>query len=124
MANATTPAIGELICRVFTTRNASHLEHWRTRSYAQHMALGSFYEDIIDNIDTIIECYQGNFGLITTSNQTCSINKDIVKQLRSDVKWIADNRSAIAQNVDALENLIDGLTEVYLQTIYKLTNLS
>ena len=124
MANATTPAIGELICRVFTTRNASHLEHWRTRSYAQHMALGSFYEDIIDNIDTIIECYQGNFGLITTSNQTCSINKDIVKQLRSDVKWIADNRSAIAQNVDALENLIDGLTEVYLRTIYKLTNLS
>ena len=124
MANATTPAIGELICRVFTTRNASHLEHWRTRSYAQHMALGSFYEDIIDNIDTIIECYQGNFGLITTSNQTCSINKDIIKQLRSDVKWIADNRSAIAQNVDALENLIDGLTEVYLRTIYKLTNLS
>lgn len=32
----------ELIMRVFAARNAAHLEHWRTKSYAQHVALGSF----------------------------------------------------------------------------------
>lgn len=121
---STTPAISELICRVFTTRNASHLEHWRTKSYSQHMALGSFYDDIIDDIDEIIECYQGNFGLITTKMDMCPTNKDIVKQLKADVKWIAENRASIAQNVDSIMNLIDELTATYLRTIYKLTALS
>lgn len=120
----TTPAINELICRVFTTRNATHLEHWRTRSYSRHMALGSFYEDIIDNIDEIIECYQGNFGLIDTKTEMCPVNKDVIKHLKADVKWIADNRSNIAQNVDAIMNLIDELTATYLRTIYKLISFA
>ena len=56
--------IEELIAKVFAAREAAHLEHWRTKSYAQHQALGEFYDTIIDQIDELVECYQGNFGLI------------------------------------------------------------
>ena len=54
--------IEQLIARVFATRNAAHLLHWRGPSYAQHMALGDFYEAIIDKLDEIVECHQGETG--------------------------------------------------------------
>ena len=117
-------AINELICRVFTTRGTSHLAHWKTKCYAEHMALGDFYDDIIGSVDTIVEAYQGNFGLVDTSLDMCKVEKTILAQLKADVNWIAMNRSDIAHKVDAIENLIDGLTEIYLKTIYKLTFLS
>ena len=36
--------IEELVSKVFSARNASHLAHWATKSYAEHQALGAFYE--------------------------------------------------------------------------------
>ena len=56
--------INVLVARVFAARNLAHLEHWKTKSYAQHMALNSFYDDVVDDIDSIVETYQGAFGLI------------------------------------------------------------
>lgn len=56
--------IDELISRVFASRNATHIEHWRTKSYAAHIALGEFYDGVIDNIDGIVEAYQGAFDLV------------------------------------------------------------
>lgn len=117
-------SIDELICRVFTTRGAAHLAHWKTRSIAEHEALGDFYDGIIDSIDTLVEAYQGNFGLVNVELKQCKVENSILAQLKSDASWIASNRSSIANKVDALENLIDGLTEIYLKAIYKLTFLS
>ena len=37
-----------LISRVFHSRNLAHWNHWRTKSYAQHKALGHFYDDVIE----------------------------------------------------------------------------
>ena len=117
-------AINELVCRVFTTRGAAHIAHWKTRSIAEHEALGDFYDGIIDSIDTIVEAYQGNFGLIDVKLEQYPVNKSILAQLKEDANWIAMNRSDIANKVDAVENLVDGLTEIYLKAIYKLTFLS
>lgn len=115
--------IEQLVQRVFTTRHASHLAHWKTQSYAQHMALGDFYDSIVDSIDSIIEVYQGNFGLIgKVEGEFCSC-EDILACLKDDAAWIAKNRSKISNGLTSVENLIDGLLETYLQTIYKLTNL-
>jgi len=115
--------IEELIARVFAIRDATHLEHWRTKSYAQHQALGEFYDSLIDEIDTLVECYQGNFGLIGDVKLTHATG-DIVGLLSKDVAWIAKNREKIAGGVDALENIVDGISALYLRTIYKLENLS
>ena len=56
--------INVLVARVFAARNLAHLEHWKTKSYAQHKALNEFYDGIISGIDRIVETYQGAFGLI------------------------------------------------------------
>ena len=119
--------IEELIGKIFCTRNKTHVAHWKTKSYAQHKALGGFYESVIDLIDDLVEAYQGNFGIIgkvTYKEEYDDSKVDCVKCLTEDVTWIAEHRSHIAQDVDALENIVDEITALYLKTLYKLENLS
>lgn len=115
--------IEELVSRAFYSRDLTHWEHWRTKSYSQHQALGAFYDDIISAIDTFVEAYQGRFDLIGPLPVCEEYAGDITKHLKSDCEWIEQNRSDLAQDVSALENLLDGVCEVYLRTIYKLERL-
>ena len=112
--------IDKLIEKVFETRNATHVRHWTTNSYAQHKALGHFYENVIDSVDKFIEAYQGTFGQLESAPQQ---NKDIAAMLRNDLMWLTENRSKIAKDVPALENLLDEMTAIYMKTLYKLENL-
>ena len=116
--------IEELVGRVFCSRDCAHLAHWKSKSYSQHMALGSFYDDVIEAIDSIVEVYQGNFGLIGPCSITCKTPADIVKTLREDAGWIVANRLKISKGLTPVENLLDSLLEIYFQTIYKLQNLA
>lgn len=117
--------IEELIARVFKTRNQAHLSHWKTKSYAEHQALGSFYDDVIDVIDKLVEAHQGSKGLIGHVDLSCKDESvDIIKALSDDANWTAKNRSKIASNVPALENIVDELVGLHLSTIYKLKNLT
>jgi len=117
--------IEELIARVFKTRNHAHLTHWKTKSYAEHQALGSFYDDLIDKLDQIVEACQGSKGIIGHVNiATKDESLDIIKLLTEDANWISNNRPRIAHGVPAIENLVDELVGIYLTTLYKLKNLS
>lgn len=116
--------IEQLVARVFATRNAAHLAHWKTKSFAEHMALGSFYDDVIDKIDPLVEAYQGAFGLIGDVEVKPVAPNDIVALLTQDVRWMKTNADEITKKVTALQNLLDNISETYLSTIYKLKNLS
>lgn len=117
--------IEQLIARVFAARNIAHLAHWKTKSYAQHMALGDFYDQIVDDLDAIVECYQGVFGLVgdVPYNQAPS-KVSIIQFLEGEAAWIEENVEAISGDNCAVENLIDGLAGTYRTTIYKLKNLT
>lgn len=112
--------IDQLIERMFKSRNASQLEHWKTKSYAQHMALGSFYEDVIDILDKYVESHIGTFGKL---KDVKGEEDDVAKMISDDIVWLHENRDKITQNVPALENIIDELTGTHMQTLYKLENL-
>lgn len=45
-----TPA--EFVARSFAVRTAAHLAHLQSRSYAEHVALGGFYDSLIDLVDS------------------------------------------------------------------------
>lgn len=115
--------IEELIARVFTRRDQAHLAHWKTHSYSEHMALGSFYEDVLEPLDDLVEDYQAIFGLIKELKGTYSTTDNILEGLKEDIKWINKNRDTIVKDICALENILDTLSDVYLKTIYKLENL-
>ena len=112
--------IVELITRMFEIRNRAHVRHWQTKSYSEHQALGKYYDAVIDKLDGIVESYQGGFGLIKDLPYDV---KDAKKEIEVEMLWLAKNREAIAQNVPAIENLIDDLSALHLRTLYKLDNL-
>lgn len=112
--------ISELAKRVFQARDVAHREHWATRSYAAHAALGAFYSDVIDAIDAIIEVYQGQYGNIEPFDVKTEKVGNIVQYLQDECDWIEENRSEIASGSACLENLIDNLTAVYCKTIFLL----
>jgi DNA-binding ferritin-like protein len=118
--------IEQLISRVFYARNVAHFEHWRatgTGSFAKHQALGSFYDEVIEAIDDLVEAYQGAFDLIGDIPAPESPSGDVLKLLETDAAWIEEHHEDICQGNRAVANLIDTLTGVYLSTIYKLRNL-
>lgn len=117
--------IEELIAKLFRTRNQAHLSHWKTKSFAEHKALGSFYDNLIDKLDGLVEACQGSKGIIGHVDLSCKDESvDIVKCLTDDANWISKNRSKIAHGVPALENILDEIVALYLSTLYKLKNLS
>lgn len=118
--------IEELISRVFYARNVAHFEHWNANgvgSNARHMALGEFYDAVIDAIDALVEAYQGAFELVGPPKAPKTKADEILLILVEDSGWIEKNHEAICKGNRAVANLLDGVTEVYLKAIYKLRNL-
>lgn len=120
--------INELISRVFFTRHAAHLAHWAATgdgSLARHQALGDFYDDIVDITDKIVEYHQGAFGLVDLKEiPGGKVPDDIMDHIGEEANWLQDNRSKIAGDIAAIENVVDELSGIYLRTYYKLRNLS
>ena len=112
--------IEELIEKTFKLRDAAHIAHWKTKSYSEHKALGHFYEDVIDDLDKLIEAYQGVFGIVEKIEGE---KKDVASEIKDQILWINENRSNIAGNIPALENIVDELTALHMKTLYKLENL-
>jgi hypothetical protein len=118
--------IEQLIARVFYARNFAHFEHWRAKgdgSFAKHSALGSFYDDIIDALDPLVEAYQGAFEIIGNIPAPDTSQSNILKLLEADAEWIEENHESVCQGNRALANLLDTVTGTYLSAIYKLRNL-
>jgi len=116
--------IEELVSRVFATRNATHLAHWASKSYAEHVTLGEFYDVVIEALDRIVEAHQGAFGLIDTVEPRVVNKNNIAEHLKQEARWIEQNADEITGDIRAIQNLLDSLTDIYLTTYYKLTNLS
>ena len=114
--------IDGLIATCFAARNQAHLEHWNTKSYAEHMALGEFYDEVIDRVDDFVESYQGYFGLVGKVKLVPCQDK-LLDILKEDIYWMNTNRDEICKGICALENLLDNITDLYLKTKYKLENL-
>jgi hypothetical protein len=57
--------MNEYIGLLLQSRTQTHIFHLQTKSYAKHVALQSYYEDIVDLIDDIVEAYQSSYDIIT-----------------------------------------------------------
>tara|TARA_R110000868_G_scaffold230254_2_gene483394 strand:+ start:2972 stop:3334 length:363 start_codon:yes stop_codon:yes gene_type:complete len=118
--------IEELIARVFYARNVAHFEHWRANGvggYARHIALGEFYDGVIGALDKLVEAYQGAFELVGTVQAPKTKAEDVLMILTEDAEWIEKNHEKVCKGSRAVGNLVDGVTEVYITTAYKLRNL-
>lgn len=114
----------KLIAQIFMMRNAAHIAHWQSKSYSEHKALGKFYEEIIELLDGLVEASMGAVGVIKDIPPvTPGDPRDILNMLRDGVVWINKNKPECCKNISALENIVDEIVALHLQTIYKLENL-
>jgi hypothetical protein len=109
---------------LFSVRDQAHLAHLRVSglgAFAAHMALGEFYDGILDKTDQLIEVYQGMNGIIpiTIPGSTYVEPLTLVKGCREYVK---QNRFNVC-DCSHVQNIIDELIALTDRTIYKLENL-
>jgi DNA-binding ferritin-like protein len=116
----------EFIGMLFLARDVTHSVHLNTRSYAKHKALGNFYDEIIDLADSFAEAYQGRHGLIGgISLQSHEKTANVIEFLQKQLDEIESVRYDVVPKTDtALQNMIDGIVELYLTTLYKLRFLA
>ena len=116
----------EFIGCMFLARDVAHSVHLNTRSFAKHMALNSFYDEIIDLADKFAEAYQGRHGLIgPITLHSARKTSNIIEFLEDSLKEIEDERYKVCdKNETALQNIIDEIVGLYLSTLYKLKFLA
>jgi uncharacterized protein YgfB (UPF0149 family) len=116
----------QLVGLLFLSRNVAHSVHLNTRSFSKHMALNTFYDEVIDRADAFAEAYQGRHGLIgpiaiPASKKTANI----IEFLQGQLDEIEKGRYDVCAKEDtALQQLIDNIVELYLTTLYKLRFLA
>jgi hypothetical protein len=100
--------------------------HLNTRSYAKHKALQKFYEGIVDLADGLSEAYQGRHGLMgPITLHSAKKSNNIIEFLEDSLAQIEASRYEVIDKSDtALHNLVDGIVELYLSTLYKLKFLA
>lgn len=111
---------------LFLARDVSHSVHLNTRSFSKHMALNAFYDGIVEAADKFSEAYQGRHGLIgPISLMSAKKTTNIIEFLEDQLAEIESVRYDVCDKSDApLQNLIDGIVELYLSTLYKLRFLA
>lgn len=111
-------SISEITDLVFKDADAAHKAHLYSQSYAEHMALGEFYEGARDAIDELAEAMIGLGDVVPSSPMSAP-----AKELEKCYVELMKMRKGVCDGDPTLENLYDNLTAVYVKAIYKLSRL-
>ncbi len=116
----------QLMGLLFLSRNVAHSVHLNTRSFSKHMALNTFYDEVIDRADAFAEAYQGRHGLIgPIAIPATKKTSNIIEFLQDQLNEIEKGRYEVCDKSDSsLQQLIDNIVELYLTTLYKLRFLA
>lgn len=115
--------IGEFFMTLLHSATNTHILHLQSRSFSQHMALGSFYDGIVELVDSLIEAYQGKHQTIVQyPNTYYPPVDDALAELSALSAYVVANRSVVGSDTE-LQNITDEIQALIDSTIYKLTFL-
>jgi hypothetical protein len=104
-----------------------HVYHLQTKSFAEHKALEVYYSEIGDLADSLIEAYQGIYGIVEeyTSYKIVSYksNAETIKYF-SELRLQVEDLRKCVQDKSNLQNEIDTIVTLIDSTVYKLKFLS
>ena len=119
----------DMVSALMHSRNQAHVFHWQVTnpgSYAAHVALQKYYENIIDLLDDLVESYQGKNGIICNFKMTELNNfsdiSNIIAYFNDLLNLINNCGEHITESY--IKNQIDTIIQLIESTIYRLTNLS
>jgi hypothetical protein len=108
-------------CRALAT--TTHFAHLSTDSFSEHIALNTFYEEIVESIDAFCESYIGLYGKFITLPPIAAEMQQAVDAIIELREWINKNRSLISDD-SSIQNIIDNTVDLCNTTVYKLQKLS
>lgn len=112
--------VGEFVMKALHARTNAHVLHLKSRSYARHIALGEFYDALVELLDSYVEAYQGAFGIIEDYPGRYTYVDDPVKLVEGLCEHIDNNAEALSAGESSLKNILDELCALCQQTSYKL----
>jgi hypothetical protein len=116
-------AAANFVATMLHSGTNAHLLHLKENSYARHVALGKFYEKIIDEVDSFAEAYQGCYGVIETyPTDFHAVKDDPVAYMEMLSEYVEKIRKTLPEE-SQLQQLVDNIAELIDTTLYKLVNL-
>ena len=109
---------------VFTVLNQLKIDHWQTKSYAEHKALATAYEALDELFDKFVELLYGRIG-IPTDNTTYSIKsdsygEDLILKYTAMRKAVVEYLHTVAQDDGDLKNTVDEIEGEFNHLLYRL----
>jgi len=123
-----TQLMASFISTLFSSRTQAHIFHLQVTgpgSFSAHSALNSYYDDIIGLADSLVESFQGRYGIVTGykgEGQWIENTSDIVKYFEALCMYVEKNRVSLVQD-SYIQNQIDEVVALIESTKYKLVNL-
>jgi hypothetical protein len=114
--------VGSFFLTLLHAATNTHILHLQSRSYSEHQALGSFYEELVELTDGLIESCQGKRGIVQYPVEYTKPADTGLLELTNLSAYITVNRLVIG-NDSELQNEVDTIMNLINSTIYKLTFL-
>lgn len=111
---------GEFFATLLHAATIAHQLHLQTRSFAEHKALGSFYEELPELVDGLVESYQGKYGIITDYPFEFDLDMSSAEKFLTELSdFVKEERASLAQDSE-IQNDIDSIQTLINGTIYKI----
>jgi hypothetical protein len=111
---------GEFLLTLMHSSTNTQILHRQTRSFAEHTALGEFYEAIIPLVDTLTESIQGLDGeIIDYPVDYYGPASSGLEELTSLKEYVAEERKGLPQDSE-IQNIVDEVAALIDSTLYKL----
>ena len=114
----------QLISTLMASRQQAHIFHWQVEgvgSDAAHRALGTYYDEIVEFFDGLVESFQGRYGIQRgyTSPATFKEDSQFVNYFDALSKYVEVIRTKIPQD-SYIQNEVDTVVKLIETTKYKL----
>jgi len=111
-----------LVSKLLDSQRQVHIFHLQTKSFAEHKALQDYYDAIGDIVDSLVESYQGKFGIITGwksfSTEEYQSTEQCIVYFKTLLNDVASVYSIVKDTY--IQNQLDEITALINSTLYKL----
>ena len=112
--------LGEVILTLLHSSTNAHILHWQSKSYAEHQALGTFYEKLPELVDSLVEAIQGRYDSTIEFPATYHIPADTGKRELHDLsEYFEESREVLPQDTE-IQNIADEIQALIDSTLYLL----
>jgi len=109
---------------VFTVLNQLKIDHWQTKSYAEHKALGTAYEALDELFDKFVEIYYGKNKIsdarVTYTVKSDSYGDNLIGNYTTMKNNVISYLSTLTEGSGDLKNIQDEIEAEFNHLLYRL----